>query len=47
MLDVRTGEVLGMVSMPDFDPNGYDHKPGDTTHNIIGQDVYELGSIFK
>ncbi len=47
VLDVRTGEVLGMVSMPDFDPNGYDRKAGDTTHNIIGQDVYELGSIFK
>jgi cell division protein FtsI (penicillin-binding protein 3) len=47
VLDVRTGEVLGMVSLPDFDPNGYDHQPGDTTHNIIGQDVYELGSIFK
>ena len=47
VLDVRTGEVLGMVSVPDFDPNGYEPKPGDTTHNIIGQDVYELGSIFK
>jgi cell division protein FtsI (penicillin-binding protein 3) len=47
VLDVRTGEVLGMVSVPDFDPNGYDPKAGDTTHNIIGQDVYELGSIFK
>ncbi|HTT98098.1 MAG TPA: penicillin-binding protein 2 [Rhizomicrobium sp.] len=47
VLDVRTGEVLGMVSMPDFDPNGYDRQPGDTTHNIISQDVYELGSIFK
>ncbi len=47
VLDVRTGEVLGMVSVPDFDPNGYEPKPGDTTHNIIGQDVYELGSVFK
>jgi cell division protein FtsI (penicillin-binding protein 3) len=53
--DVNTGEVLAMVSLPDFDPN----HPGapDPEHptisladrmfnrNTLG--VYELGSIFK
>ena len=47
VLDVRTGEVLAMVSLPDFDPNMRTLSDGDTTHNVIGQDVYELGSVFK
>lgn len=47
VLDVRTGEVLAMVSLPDFDPNARTLSNGDTTHNVIGQDVYELGSVFK
>ncbi|MFL5270008.1 MAG: peptidoglycan D,D-transpeptidase FtsI family protein [Stellaceae bacterium] len=55
IMDVNTGEVLSMVSLPDFDPN----RPGapDPEHpaitladrmfnrNTLG--VYELGSIFK
>jgi cell division protein FtsI (penicillin-binding protein 3) len=55
IMDVNTGEVLAMVSLPDFDPN----HPGapDPEHpglsladrmfnrNTLG--VYELGSIFK
>ncbi|MCC7260479.1 MAG: penicillin-binding protein 2 [Alphaproteobacteria bacterium] len=47
VLDVRTGEVLAMSSMPDFDP----HTPGKATQlerfnrNTLG--VYEMGSTFK
>lgn len=47
VLDVRTGEVLAMVSLPDFDPNSRTLANGDTTHNLVGQDVFELGSVFK
>ncbi len=47
VLDVRSGEVLAMVSLPDFDPNLPALGEGVTTHNIVGQDVYELGSVFK
>jgi cell division protein FtsI (penicillin-binding protein 3) len=47
VLDVRSGEVLAMVSLPDFDPNMRVMAEGDTQHNIVGQDVYELGSVFK
>ncbi len=47
VLDVRTGEVLAMVSLPDFDPNARDFGAGDSTRNIMVQDVYELGSVFK
>ena len=47
VMDVNTGEVLGMVSMPDFDPN-YRHLSGDDSdHNIMAADRYELGSVFK
>ena len=47
VLDVRTGEVLAMVSLPDFDPNERNLGPGDSEHNLVGQDVFELGSVFK
>jgi len=47
VMDVKTGEVLGMVSLPNFDPNMRKLADGDSTRNIIAQDVYELGSVFK
>ncbi len=47
VMDVRTGEVLAMVSLPDFDPNKRDFGPHDSTRNIMAQNVYELGSVFK
>src|ERR1700761_9528895 len=47
VINVNTGEVLGMVSSPDFDPNALHREGGDSSRNIMAQDVYELGSIFK
>ncbi len=47
VMDVTSGEVLAMVSLPDFDPNLRRMMPGDSQRNIMAQDVYELGSIFK
>jgi len=47
VMDVNTGEVLALVSLPDFDPNLRALEGADTERNIIAQDVYELGSIFK
>mgnify|MGYP001276511351 CR=1 FL=1 len=47
ILDVATGEVLAMVSLPDFDPNvpaGARGKPG---FNRVTKGVYEMGSTFK
>ena len=47
IMDVRTGEMMAMVSLPDFDP----HEAGDAEdvqkfdRNTLG--VYEMGSTFK
>ncbi|HWC63944.1 MAG TPA: penicillin-binding protein 2, partial [Rhizomicrobium sp.] len=47
VMDVRTGEILAMISVPDFDPNQRKLDQGDSTRNVMAQDVYELGSVFK
>jgi cell division protein FtsI (penicillin-binding protein 3) len=47
VMDVNSGEVLAMISTPDFDPNARRHTAGDSTRNVMAQDVYELGSVFK
>jgi cell division protein FtsI (penicillin-binding protein 3) len=47
VMDVRTGEIIGMVSLPDFDPNFRKFTGDDTDHNIMAADRYELGSVFK
>ena len=47
VMDVKTGEILAMTSQPDFDPNQRRLEEGDSTRNIMAQDVYELGSVFK
>ena len=35
VMDVNTGEILGMVSMPDFDPNNRHFSGDDSDHNIM------------
>ena len=50
VLDVDTGEILGLASAPSFDPNrpvilGDDGQ--SLMHNIISSQVFELGSVFK
>jgi cell division protein FtsI (penicillin-binding protein 3) len=47
VLDTRTGEVLGMVSVPDFDPNDPTASPKRARFNQATKGVYELGSVFK
>jgi len=55
IMDVNTGEVLAMVSLPDFDPNhpgasDPDHSGLSFADRMFNRDtlgVYELGSIFK
>ncbi|MFH1804258.1 MAG: penicillin-binding protein 2 [Pseudomonadota bacterium] len=47
VMDVYTGEVLGMVSLPDFDPHRPGQAPADARFNRTTLGVYEQGSTFK
>lgn len=47
VLDVRTGEVMAMCSLPDFDPNAPTTAVGNARFNRVAHGVYELGSAFK
>ena len=47
VLDVNSGEVVAMVSLPDFDPNAAGQASDDTRFNRMTLGVYELGSVFK
>lgn len=47
IMDVRTGEVLAMVSLPDFDPQNVGSATDDQRFNRNTLGVYEMGSTFK
>jgi cell division protein FtsI (penicillin-binding protein 3) len=47
VLDVDTGEVLALASLPSFDPNRSDLADNDHVKNRATNEVYELGSTFK
>jgi cell division protein FtsI (penicillin-binding protein 3) len=47
ILDARNGEVLAMISLPDFDPNEPGRASADTRFNRATLGVYEMGSVFK
>ncbi|MCT2560155.1 penicillin-binding protein 2 [Tsuneonella sp. YG55] len=47
VLDVDTGEVLALASLPEFDPNHIDQAGVDNMFNRVTNQVYELGSTFK
>ncbi|MCR9221410.1 MAG: penicillin-binding protein 2 [Alphaproteobacteria bacterium] len=47
ILDVKTGELMALVSLPDFDPNHPTATPAEARFNRTTLGVYELGSTFK
>lgn len=47
ILDVDTGEVLALASLPSFNPNLIDRAGEANIFNRVTNQVYELGSTFK
>ncbi len=47
VLDVETGEVIAMVSLPGFDPTKPAAAPSEARFNRASLGVYEMGSVFK
>jgi cell division protein FtsI (penicillin-binding protein 3) len=47
VMDVRTGEILALASLPDFDPNRPGAAPAENRRNRAVYDRYELGSALK
>ncbi len=47
VLNVKTGEVLAMASVPDFDPNNPYNAQDKDRLNRMSAGLYEMGSTFK
>jgi cell division protein FtsI (penicillin-binding protein 3) len=47
IMDLKTGEVLALVSLPDFDPARPGDATDDTRFDRATLGVYEMGSTFK
>ena len=47
VLDVETGEVLALASLPSFNPNLIDNAGAGNIFNRVTNQVYELGPTFK
>jgi len=47
IMDVETGELIALASLPDFDPNAPGEAPADYRRNRAIYDRYEMGSAFK
>jgi cell division protein FtsI (penicillin-binding protein 3) len=47
VMDVHTGEVLAMVSLPDYDANSVRTAPAENRFNRAVEGTYEPGSTFK
>ncbi len=47
VMDVRTGEVIAMVSLPDYDANQFGDTPPDDRFNRAVTGMFEPGSTFK
>lgn len=47
VMDVNTGEIIAMVSLPDFDPHHPSAASDDSKFNRASLGVFEMGSTFK
>ena len=47
LMDVNSGEILSLISLPDFNPNKRDRITDVNYINRATKGVYEFGSVFK
>jgi cell division protein FtsI (penicillin-binding protein 3) len=47
VIDITTGEIIALVSLPDFNPNQEDKKFRREQANMMTSGVFELGSVIK
>jgi cell division protein FtsI (penicillin-binding protein 3) len=47
VMDVETGEIIALVSLPDFDPNNASDALRPDAINRVNVGVFEMGSTFK
>ena len=47
LMDINNGEILSIISLPDFDPNQRENITDVNYINRATKGVYELGSVFK
>ncbi|MBD24316.1 MAG: penicillin-binding protein [Candidatus Marinimicrobia bacterium] len=47
VMDVSNGEILALVSLPDYDPKSMGQAAPDTRFNRATLGLYEMGSTFK
>lgn len=47
LLDVDSGQILAMASVPSYNPNNLNSIAPGSTRNRVVTDVYEPGSLFK
>jgi cell division protein FtsI (penicillin-binding protein 3) len=47
IMDVQTGEIIAMASLPDFDPNHAARVSESSRFNQVTLGAYEMGSTFK
>jgi cell division protein FtsI (penicillin-binding protein 3) len=47
VMDIETGEIVALASLPDFNPNADSKSVGKDQQNRMLSGVYELGSVIK
>ncbi len=47
VMDVHSGELVAMTSLPDYDPNRREESLQPDRQNRLVADTYEMGSVFK